>query len=266
MKLVDSHAHLDDSRFAADLPEVLRRARDAGVGEILTIACLGEDPRHSWDRVRAILDEETGIRAAAGVHPHDARYWSSETVAVLEEALAHPKVAAVGEIGLDYHYDNSPRDVQREVFQRQLELAANRGLPVIIHTREADADTVRLLRRHWEAHRPAGERVILHCFSGSEELAEAGREMGFYFGIGGVITFRKAERLRGVVAGLPLDRLLLETDCPYLAPEPKRGRRNEPAFLPYILCRLAEVCGRKDEEVARATTENFRRLLDPIAG
>lgn len=261
MNLVDSHAHLDDPRFAEDLPEVLERAREVGVAGILTIACLGPEARRSWDRVREILEREPWVWGAAGVHPHDARHWGPAVAAVLEEALSHPRVVAVGEVGLDYHYDNSPRDIQREVFRRQLDEAAKRELPVIVHTREADDDTVRLLRRHWEAHRATGDRVVLHCFSGSPELAEAGREMGFYFGIGGVVTFRKAESLREVVAGLPLDRLLVETDCPYLAPEPKRGRRNEPAYLRFILRRLAQVRGLVEAELAGTTTENFRRLF-----
>ncbi len=227
MRLIDSHCHLDDPQFAADRDAVIERARAAGVERMLLI---GED--------------------TVGVHPHEAA-----KLAVPEKVP--PGALAVGEIGLDYHYNFSPPDVQRRVFQAQLRLAAGAGKPVIIHTREAWRDTVELIRENYSG--PG----IFHCFSeGPEEAAEA-LGMGFHLAFGGVITFPKAERIRAAAAHTPLDRLLVETDAPYLAPVPYRGKRNEPAFIVATVRKLAGIRGETEEQVAAATTANFERLFAP---
>ena len=209
-------------------------------------------------------DLEAGIRlaerydfvfATIGVHPHDAAKSTVETMARLRELAAHAKVLAIGEIGLDYHYDFSPRDVQRSVFEQQLEIAAGAGKPIVIHTREAWPDTMDLLRRHW---RGVG---IMHCFTGDEAQAREALDLGFHLSFGGVLTFPKAENVRQAARITPPDRLLVETDCPYLAPVPHRGKRNEPAFLVDTVVRLAEVRACAAEEIADLTTQNFERLM-----
>jgi len=217
-------------------------------------------------------DLEAGIRladtcadlyATVGVHPHDARKATAQTWDRMRELLAHPKVVALGEIGLDYHYDHSPRDVQRRVFAEQLRIAREARKPVIIHTREAWEDTFRLIEEHWAATRLGG---IMHCFSGSPREAEQALGMGLHLGCGGVITFPKADRVRDAARMAPPERLLLETDAPYLAPVPHRGRRNEPAFILEIAKKMAEIRGETPEAVAAATTANFRRLCLPAGG
>jgi TatD DNase family protein len=200
------------------------------------------------------------VLATVGVHPHDARKADDRTWRQMEELVQHPKVVAIGEIGLDYFYDNSPRERQREVFAEQLRLARRMRLPVILHTRDAWDDTWDLLDKFWEG---AGLGGILHCFSGGPEEARRGLQMGFYLAFGGVLTFPKAHRVRAAAAAAPLDRLLIETDAPYLAPEPFRGRRNEPAYLTEIVRRLAEARGEDPEAVAEATCVNFQRLCLP---
>ncbi len=252
MRLVDSHCHLDDSKFDGDREEVIERARAAGVGRMMAIGTGNGPP-----------DLEVGIRqaekypflyATVGVHPHDASKATPETLARLGELAGHSKVLAIGEIGLDYHYDFSPREVQRAVFERQLEIAAGAGKPVVIHTREAWGDTVALLRAGW---RGGG---IMHCFTGDAAQAAEALELGFHLSFGGVLTFPKAEAVREAARLAPEDRLLVETDCPYLAPVPHRGRRNEPAFVVEVARRLAEVRDRDPEEIAVATTRNWERL------
>jgi TatD DNase family protein len=195
------------------------------------------------------------IYATIGVHPHDADKATPETFAALASLAAEPKVLAIGEIGLDYHYDFSPREVQRDVFIAQLELAQRAGKPIVIHTREAWDDTLQLLREHWPG---AG---IIHCFSGGPAEAQQALELGFYLSFGGVLTFPKAETLREAARMTPEDRLLVETDAPYLAPVPKRGKRNEPAFMVETVRRLAELRGAAPEHIAAVTTKNFERLL-----
>src|SRR5271157_387652 len=248
MTLADSHCHLDDRQFAADREETIARARAAGVEAMLAIGS-GDGPPDLECAIR-LAEGYPFIRATVGVHPHDASKVTPETLDRLRGLAAHPKVAAVGEIGLDYHYDNSPRPVQRSVFAAQLAIAAESKLPIVIHTREAWDDTLGLLREHWNG--PG----VLHCFTGGPEQARQALDLGFHLAFGGVITFPKAESTRESARLTPLDRLLVETDCPYLAPVPHRGKRNEPSFLLETVRRLAAVRERTPEEIAGLTTRN----------
>jgi TatD DNase family protein len=252
VRLVDSHCHLDDEKFDADREQVIERALAAGVETMMAIGT-GDGPPDLETAVRQ-ADRYPFIYATIGVHPHDASKATAETFARLRDLAAHPKVLAIGEIGLDYHYDFSPRDVQRSVFEHQLELAAQTGKPIVIHTREAWDDTMALLRQHW---RGGG---IMHCFTGDAEQAREALDLGFHLSYGGVLTFPKAEGVRQAARITPEDRLLVETDCPYLAPVPHRGKRNEPAFVLNTLRRLAEVRGAQPEVMADITTRNFERL------
>jgi TatD DNase family protein len=250
--LVDSHCHLDDQQFDADREETIERARAAGVEAMMAIGT-GNGPPDLEAAVR-LADRYPFIHATVGVHPHDAAKATEETFAALRRLADHPKVQALGEIGLDYHYDFSPRDVQRSVFERQLAIAAEAGKPVVIHTREAWEDTLSVLRSHWQGG------GIMHCFTGDEQQARAALDRGFHLAFGGVLTFPKADAVRQAARITPADRLLVETDCPYLAPVPRRGKRNEPAFLVDTVRRLAEVRNVSIEEIARQTTANFERL------
>jgi TatD DNase family protein len=255
---VDSHAHIDGEAFDADRGDVIERARAAGVRAILTV---GTGDPHAGELERAVEAAEMFdcVYAAAGVHPHDAKLFDDAAEERLSKLVrASPRVVAWGEIGLDYHYDHSPRDVQREVFRRQLRLAREADLPVIIHSREADEDTVEILEDEWRGAARAG---VLHCFGGGARMAERALALGFYVSFAGNVTFKNAEPLREVARTIPLDRLLVETDCPFLAPVPLRGRRNEPAFVVETARRLAELRGESVEEIGRATSENFARLF-----
>jgi len=252
VRLVDSHCHLDDRQFNEDREAAIARARDAGVETMLAIGTGGGPP--DLEAAIRLADRHEFIYATVGVHPHDAAKAGEETFARLDALLKHPKVRAVGEIGLDYHYDFSPRDVQRAVFERQLALAAAAGLPVVIHTREAWDDTISTLRVHWR-----GEG-IMHCFTGDAEQAREALDLGFHLAFGGVLTFPKANAVRESARITPFEKLLVETDCPYLAPVPMRGKRNEPAFIVETARRLAEVRGCHPEEIAATTTANFERL------
>ncbi|MGP8247503.1 MAG: TatD family hydrolase [Bryobacteraceae bacterium] len=249
--LVDSHCHLDDAQFDADREEAIARARAAGVTTMLAIGT-GNGPPDLGAGVR-LAERYEGFYASVGVHPHDAAKADDETFARLRELAAHPKVVAIGEIGLDYHYDLSPREVQRRVFARQLELAAAAGKPVAIHTREAWDDTLDILRTLGTTG------GIVHCFTGGISEAEQALGLGFHLAFGGVLTFPKAEKVREAARITPEERLLVETDCPYLAPAPHRGKRNEPAFLAEIVRRLAEVRSTTVDDIAAATSANFAR-------
>ena len=249
--LVDSHCHLDDAQFDAARDEAVARARGAGVTTMLALGT-GNGPPDLEAAIR-LAERYEGFYATAGVHPHDAAKAGDETFARLAELAAHPKVVMIGEIGLDYHYDLSPREVQRRVFARQLELAAAAGKSVAIHTREAWDDTMDILRAQGTA---AG---IIHCFTGNASQAEQALALGFHLAFGGVLTFPKAESVRKAARITPDDRLLVETDCPYLAPVPYRGKRNEPAVLPEIARRLAEVRSTTFESIAAVTSSNFAR-------
>jgi TatD DNase family protein len=253
VKLVDSHCHLDDKQFDPDRAEVIERAREAGVERMMTIGT-GNGPPDLEAALR-LARKHSFIYATVGVHPHDAAKATPETFAAMEALAAETKVLALGEIGLDYHYDFSPRDVQRNVLVEQLKLAARAGKPIVIHTREAWDDTLLLLREHWSGG------GIMHCFSGGPAEARQALDLGFYLSFGGVLTFPKAEELREAARMAPEDRLLIETDAPYLAPVPKRGKRNEPAFIVETARRLAEVRSVAPEHIAEVTTANFERLL-----
>jgi TatD DNase family protein len=258
---VDSHAHIDGEEFDADRDEVVARAREAGVRAILNVGT--GDPRGgNFERAVSVAERYEGVYAAAGVHPHDARLYDEEAERRLLGVLrGSRRVVALGEIGLDYHYDNSPREVQREVFARQLRLARAEGLPVIIHTREADGDTAEILGRELEGSGAAG---VMHCFGGGPALAETALALGFHISFAGNVTFKKADALRAVAATVPADRLLVETDCPFLAPVPHRGRRNEPAYVVETALFLAALRGVGHEELGRATAENFARLFGVV--
>ena len=253
MKLTDSHCHLDDKQFNPDRDQVIARALEAGVERMMAIGT-GSGPPDLEAGLR-LARQHAFIYATVGVHPHDAAKATPETFAAMEALAADAKVLAIGEIGLDYHYDFSPRGTQRDVFVAQLELAERAGKPIVIHTREAWDDTLRLLREHWTGG------GIMHCFSGGPAEARQALDLGFYLSFGGVLTFPKAEALREAARTAPEDRLLLETDAPYLAPVPKRGKRNEPAFLVETARRLAEVRGVAPERIAEQTSANFERLL-----
>jgi len=252
VKLVDSHCHLDDPKFDEDREQAVARAREAGVERMLAIGT-GNGPPDLEAAVR-LAERYPFLYATVGVHPHDAAKATEDTFVRLRELAAHAKVLAVGEIGLDYHYDFSPRPVQVEVFTRQLALAAEAAKPIAIHTREAWEDTLAAVREL-----PHGG--IMHCFTGDAAQARQALDRGFHLAFGGVLTFPRAESVREAARITPDDRLLVETDCPYLAPAPHRGKRNEPAFLVETVRRLAEVRGRTAEEIAEITTRNFERLM-----
>jgi len=267
VRLVDSHCHLDDSKFDADREQVMERALAAGVEHMLAIGT-GNGPPGLEVAIR-LAERYPHVSASVGVHPHDASKATDETFHRLRELAHHPKVVAIGEIGLDYHYDFSPRDVQRTVFIKQLEIAAEAGKPIIIHTREAWSDTLAVLRatgipgddRQGTSLQPGPAVGIMHCFTGDETQAREALSLGFHLAFGGVITFPSAEAVRQAARITPDQRLLVETDCPYLAPVPHRGKRNEPAFITGTVARLAEVRGRTPDEIATLTTGNFRRLF-----
>jgi TatD DNase family protein len=255
--LVDSHCHLDDSKFDQDRELTIQRALAAGVDRLLAIGT-GNGPPDLETAIR-LADRYPFIYATVGVHPHDASKAGAGAWKRLESLAAHPKVLAIGEIGLDYHYDFSPRPVQVEAFAAQLAIAKNAGKPLVIHTREAWDDTLHLLRQSWQGG------GIMHCFTGDAAQARQALDLGFHLSFGGVITFPKAESVREAARLAPEDRVLVETDCPYLAPVPHRGQRNEPAFLVETVRRLAEVRGVTSGHIAAVTTRNFERLcLRPV--
>jgi TatD DNase family protein len=257
---VDSHAHIDGEEFDVDRDDVIARARAAGVATILNVGT-GDPHSGSLERAVEVAEKYENVYAAVGVHPHDARLFDDAAAERVRKIVRGSKrVVAWGEIGLDYHYDNSPRGVQREVFRRQLRMARVEGLPVIIHSREADEDTVGILEEEWWGSARAG---VLHCFGGGWWMAERALALGFYVSFAGTVTFKKAEPLREVALRVPLERLLVETDCPFLAPVPLRGRRNEPAFVAETARFLASWRGEGLGEFARATSANFARLFAP---
>jgi TatD DNase family protein len=258
--LIDSHVHLDGPQYDDDRDAVIERARAAGVGIMLEIA--GSDiGQGSLGPGLCLADDYDFIYAAVGLHPHEASLFGVEVEQQLRAAASHPKVVGWGEIGLDYHYDHSPRDVQRNVLRRQLELAREFRLPVIIHTREAEDDTIDILREGWSDGEAREIGGVFHCFSGSRRLAEAALNLGFHLSFSGVVTFKTAAELREIAAWAPLDRLLVETDCPYLAPIPYRGKRNEPAFVRETAALIARLRGMDPDELAAATSLNFLRLF-----
>ena len=255
---IDSHCHIDGPEYDTDRDDVLARAREAGVTTMLNVGT-GDPHSGAFERAVELAEKHDEIYAAVGVHPHDAKLFDDVAGQRLVNLIkGSQRVVAWGEIGLDYHYDHSPRDAQRAVFQRQLRLARELKLPVIIHSREADEDTVSILREELSGYERAG---VLHCFGGSLQMARAAIDLGFCVSFAGNLTFKKAEDLREIARQLPLDRLMVETDCPYLTPVPFRGKRNEPARVVETAACLAMLHGWEVSEIARITTENFTRLF-----
>jgi TatD DNase family protein len=256
VSLIDSHCHLDSKEFDADRDEVIQRALDAGVEHMIAIGT-GNGPPDLEAGIR-IAEQYPAFFATAGIHPHDAAKAGAADFDNLTSLLTHPKVVAVGEIGLDYHYDFAPRETQKAVFIEQMAIAAAAHKPIVIHTREAWEDTLDLIERHWTPHGIGG---IMHCFSGGPDAAQRAVNLGFYLSFGGIVTFPKALEVQEAAKMAPRDRILVETDSPYLAPVPKRGKRNEPALVVHTARKLAELRGESFEEVSRTTTENLRHLL-----
>jgi TatD DNase family protein len=262
---IDSHAHLEGKRFGDELGAVLQRAQHAGVTQIVAIGT-GDGPG-TLDCAVRIAEQHANVLATIGIHPHEASMADEAAYAQLQELARHPKVVAWGEIGLDYYYDHSPREVQQQVFRRQMEMAREAKLPIVIHCRPPENsenawdDTIRLLHEHWEAGRLGG---ILHCFTGGLQHMRAALDIGFLISFAGNVTFPKAERIRRAAVECPLDRMLIETDSPFLAPVPFRGKRNEPAFVVKTAEHIAGIRGVSVEEVAHATSSNFHRLFEPI--
>jgi TatD DNase family protein len=253
---VDSHAHLDFEQYRADLDDVLERAAKAGVTEILTVGCVGAEPG-VIERVAELIRDRDNLYAAFGAHPHDARHFTAELEQTLADLMRDPRVVGWGEIGLDFHYDHSPRDQQLGAFRRQLRRAFELGKPVIIHSREADRETCRILSEEPLLPAPGA----LHCFTSDRTTAERCLALGFYISFGGILSFKTAGTLRAIARDIPEDRLLIETDSPYLAPEPYRGRRNEPAYVVRVAEVLAEIRGTTAQVIAQQTSRNFRRLF-----
>ena len=255
---IDSHCHIDGPEYDPDREEVIARALDAGVTTMLNVGT-GDPNSGAFERAVALAEQHKDIYAAIGVHPHDSKLFDDATETRLTDLVKQTnKVIAWGEIGLDYHYDHSPREVQRDVFRRQLRIARTLDLPVVIHSREAGDDTINILRDELSGSRRAG---VLHCFGGSLQMARDAIDLGFYVSFAGNLTFKKAADLRDIARQLPLDRLLVETDCPYLTPVPYRGKRNEPARVVETAKCLAALHGKDLDEIGRITSENFEQLF-----
>jgi len=253
--LADSHCHVDMPQFDGDRAEALSRARDAGVTDMLVVGGFDEENGHR----RALeVAGEFGLPASAGVHPHEARLWTAAVEDELRGLAREKRVVAIGEIGLDFHYDHSPRDEQRDVFRKQLRLARDVGLPVIVHTREADDETCTILEEE-RANECGG---VIHCFTGGHELARRSLALGFYLSFSGILAFPRSETIQEVARAVPHDRMLVETDAPFLAPPPHRGKRNEPAFVVEVARKLAQLRLETLEDVGRSTLQNFRTLFN----
>ncbi len=252
--LVDSHCHLDYLARDGDLDDVLVRARNAGVSPMLTICT----KLREFDVVRGIAEQADDLFCSVGVHPPEAESEPDTTAETLIELARHPKVVGIGETGLDYFYDHSPREVQQRLFRAHIAASRETGLPLIVHTRDAESDTIDIMREEMAQGAFTG---VIHCFSGTRQLADRSLDLGFYISISGIVTFKSAEDLRRTVEAVPLDRILVETDSPYLTPVPKRGKRNEPAMTTYTAAKVAELKGVSVDEVAVQTTQNFRDLF-----
>ena len=252
---IDSHAHVESPDFDPDRTAMLERAKQAQVERILAI---GSGTGTDLDAAVKLAEGSSYLDASIGIHPHEAKLATSKDFDRLKELASHPKVVAWGEIGLDFHYDHSPREVQKRVFIQQLVLAQEAHLPVIIHTREAEAETLQILKQYWGR---SGSGGVLHCFSGTLEMAEKCMEIGFMVSFSGMLTFPKAPAIRDVAKEIPLERLLIETDSPFLAPIPYRGKRNEPAYVVETAKALAQLRALSLEEVAEITAGNYRRFF-----
>lgn len=255
--IIDTHCHLDNAQFDKDRDAVIERALGAGVERMVAIGT-GEGPPDLEAGIR-LADRYPAIYATVGIHPHDSAKAAPQYFRRLAELIQHPKVVALGEIGLDYHYDFAPREVQRAAFVEQMAVAREARKPIVIHTREAWDDTFAVLEEHWK---PTGLGGIMHCFSGGPKEAERSLALGFHLSFGGMVTFPKAFDVHEAARLTPADRLLIETDAPYLAPVPRRGKRNEPAYIVDTARKLAELRGVSVEEIVRVTADNFRRLAE----
>ncbi len=255
--LVDSHCHLDFPDFDEDRDDVIARARAAGIGRMVTISTRVAQ----LDRLLAIAEANDDVFCSVGTHPHNAAEEPDVTTEQLVELAQHPRVVAIGEAGLDYHYDNSPKEAQATGFRRHIAAARETGLPLVIHARDADDDVAAILRDETEK---GAFPAILHCFSSGRDLAMTGVELGLYVSFSGIITFKKTDTLKAIAAEIPEDRLLVETDAPYLAPTPHRGSRNEPSYVVETASVLADVRGVSAAEIAARTTDNFFRLFGKV--
>ncbi|WP_181702659.1 TatD family hydrolase [Chthonobacter albigriseus] len=255
--LVDSHCHLDFPDFEGELPALLQRASDAGVGLMVTISTRVRQ----FDRIKALAESDPRIFCSVGTHPHNAGEETDVTTADLVRLSAYERCVAIGEAGLDYFYDKAPREAQATGLRRHIAAARETGLPLVIHARDADDDMIAILQDE------AGKGIfpaLLHCFSSGRRLMEVGVDLGLYVSFSGILTFKRSEEIRAIAADVPLDRLLVETDAPYLAPQPWRGKRNEPAYVAHTAKVLAEVKGIGEAEMAAATTANFLRLFSKV--
>jgi TatD DNase family protein len=260
MIFVDSHCHIDGKEFDADRADVVKRAAAAGVRAMLVVGTGEADDFENFERAVRVAEQYENIFAAVGVHPHDAKTFDAEAERrLIDLARSSRKVVAWGEIGLDFYYDHSPREVQAEVFRRQIRIAADLGLPVIIHSRAADAETIEILSAECGNEKFRGG--IMHCFGGTPAMAEALMKIGFLISFAGNVTFKKAENLREAARVVPLERLLIETDCPFLTPVPFRGKRNEPAYVVETARFLADFYGIELETLAAQTTRNFTEFF-----
>jgi TatD DNase family protein len=254
--LIDSHAHIQGNEYDGEVEAVIERARGAGVEKIIAVGGAGD--MSSNTHAIALADSFPEIYATVGIHPHDAKDVGTEELRALSELTAHPKVVAVGETGLDYYYNHSPRDMQRRVFSQFIRIARQTGLPIVVHERDATKDAAELLRSEG-----AGElRGVIHCFTGNYEAACAYLDLGLYLSFTGIITFKNAESLRDVVRKVPLEHMLIETDSPFLTPVPHRGKRNEPAYVRFVAETVAIVRGISLEQVARITSANAQNLFE----
>jgi len=255
--LIDSHVNLHAPQFDEDREDVIARARSAGVGLMVTIS----DRLSNTDAIRRIA-EAPDIWRTVGVHPHEAKDYPDLTAQTLIDLAADPKVVGIGETGLDFHYDLSPRDIQAEIFRAHIEACRETNLPLVVHTREADAAMAEILETE---HARAPFRILMHCYTSGAELAQRMAALGAWFSVSGIASFKAAEEVRAVIADMPADRIIVETDCPYLAPAPMRGRRNEPAFLPHVLAALAKVRGWSLTEAEQRTEIAFFKLFTRIS-
>jgi TatD DNase family protein len=259
INLVDSHCHLDFADFNGEIEAILARATEQGVRHMVTICTKVTE----FDRVLALAEAHEQLSCTVGIHPHEADKQPAVDVEKLVTLAKHPKVVGIGEAGLDYFYDKSDRDEQQAVFATHIEASRVSGLPIVVHSREADQDTVRLLQ---EGAAKGGLTGVIHCFTSTQYLADAALEMGFYISLSGIVTFKNAEALRAVARTVPHDRLLVETDSPYLAPIPQRGKRNEPAFVRHTASFVADMLGLPLADFAAQTTANFHRLFHKVPG
>ncbi|MDO5040891.1 MAG: TatD family hydrolase [Peptoniphilus sp.] len=254
--MIDSHVHLDDPKFDYDRENLIEKLPEQGINCVYNI---GADMESSVASVQ-LADKYDHIKAVIGIHPHSAKTYNDEIEAKLEELAKNEKVRAIGEIGLDYYYDNSPRDVQVEVFKRQIELAHRLDLPIVIHSRSASQETFDIIKSALDKYPDL--KFLIHCFSQSAEMMREYVKMGCYIALGGVVTFKNAKEPKKVAEQVPLDKLLLETDCPYLAPEPMRGKRNEPYYIKYVAEKIAEIRNISVDELVEATDANTRRFYN----